>query len=86
MSATFLYEIINPAAAKSFAHGTSSDVEALTRVFGNRVSTKDIPTLRAMHLATSLTHSLWNDIADTLERLQGDDYEKEVTLKIWVEY
>lgn len=86
MSASFRYEVINPAKAKSFAHGTSSDVDAPNDIFGKIISTKYVPVLRAMHKATHLSESLWNDIADLLEHLQGNDYDKEVSIKVWVEY
>ena len=50
------------------------------------MSTKDIPTLRAMHRATHLRESLWSDIANTLELFQNDDFEKVVTLRVWKEF
>lgn len=86
MSASFLWEVVKPERAHSFGAGTSSDQPTLEEVFGFTVSTKDIKKLRAMHLATHQKKSLWSEMADTLERLQGDDYEKEVTIKVWVEY
>ena len=86
MSASFCYEIVKPSRANTFAHGTSSDAEALAATFASPITSKDIPTLRAMHRATRLKDSLWNDIADALERLRGDDYQNEVSIKVWVEY
>lgn len=86
MSTSFCYQVVNPTALKSFAHGTSSDADALRNTFGNLVSSKQIHILRAMHAATQQKASLWSDIADKLEYLQGDDFDKEVQLKVWVEY
>ncbi len=86
MSASFCYEIVKPARAKTFTHGTSSDVEALKDTFGPTVSAAQIPVLRAMHRATRLEKTLWSDIADALERLQDGDYESDVSIRVWVEY
>lgn len=85
MSATFCYEVINPTGAKRFAHGTSSDERPLAGIFDGVVSTNDLDKLRAMHLATHLSDSLWSDIAEVLERLQGDSIE-EFSIKVWAEY
>lgn len=82
MSVSFMWEIIKPGKAKSFAAGTSSDIDPLRRIFGDTVETKDIPTLRAMHAATHCDTSLWSEIADTLERLDDEDAK----LKIWTEF
>ena len=86
MSASFCWEVIKPTRAKTFTHGTSSDCEALESTFHGDVSTKDLPVLRAMHRATHNKESLWNDIANALERLQGEDYAHDVSIKVWVEY
>lgn len=86
MSVSFMWELIKPEKAKAFRNGTSSDVETLRRIFGKQVSSTQIPVLNAMHAATRQKESLWGDIAATLERLQGEDYEKEVKLRIWTEY
>lgn len=85
MSVSFLWELVEPERAKAFRSGTSSDMEPLEKTFGGTVSTKDIPTLRAMHRASGLKVSLWSEIADTLERLQGED-EDAVTINIWPEF
>lgn len=94
MSVSFMWEVVKPDRARKFGAGSSSDIDAFKDSFGETVSTKDIPVLRAMHRATRATShqtSLWSEIADTLERLQGDaelagDYDKEVTLKVWTEF
>jgi hypothetical protein len=85
MSATFCWEV-KKTTRNSFRWGTSSDQAALETIFGGECSTADIKTLRAMHAALRAESSLWSEIADKLEALQGDDYDKEVTLKIWTEY
>jgi len=86
MSASFCWEIVKPTRSKSFSCGTSSDVDALKKTFGDQITNKDIQMLRAMHRATRAEKSLWGEIADTLERLEGGNYEQPVVLKIWVEY
>ena len=85
MSATFCWEI-KKTTRHSFRHGISSDANALQTIFGGACSTDDIKTLRAMHAALRAESSLWSEIADKLEALRGEDYDKEVTLNIWAEY
>lgn len=86
MSVSFCWNVVKHS-HWTFAHGTSSDVEALNVVAPNGVlSTNDLQTLRAMHAATTLKESLWSDIADILGRLQGEDYVKTVSIKVWTEY
>lgn len=80
MTVSFCYEIVKPSEPKTFKAGTSSDIEAFNRTFGGKVSCKDIPTLRAMHLATHLDESLWSTIADVLEGFEGD-----TTLRVWTQ-
>lgn len=70
----------------SFHCGTSSDLEVLKETFGGECSTDDIKTLRAMHRTSNLDKSLWSEIADKLESVQGSDYERKLTLEIWGEW
>ena len=86
MSVSFMWEVVKPERARCFSAGTSSDSEALKETFGNTISTDNIGVLRAMHRATGLEKSLWGEMADTLERLRGDDYDKTVTIKVWEKY
>ena len=87
MSVSFRWKVIKPEKSPCFAHGMSSDHKALHTTFPQgTVSTDDFPVLRAMHLATGDEHSLWSDIAKTLERLQGDDCERAVKIEVWEEY
>jgi hypothetical protein len=86
MSVSFMWEVAKPTEARSFNAGTSLDESALRETFGDTVSTKDIATLKAMHRATRQEKSLWSEMADTLERLRGEDYDKEVTIRVWTEY
>lgn len=86
MSVSFRWEVEKPERARSFGAGTSSDESTFLDLFSGRCSTEHIPMLKAMHLATKQSKSLWGEIADTLERLQGNDCEKSVTLRIWTEY
>lgn len=70
-----------------FRNGTSSDIDILDNTFPDReITSNDIRMLRAMHNASRSKASLWNDIADKIEALQGDDYEKLITLKIDTEF
>jgi hypothetical protein len=72
---------------RTFKTGSSDDVAALKSTFGTQVSTDDINTLQAMHRACGRRdQTLWGEIAETLNRLQGDDPERKVTLEIWPEY
>lgn len=84
MSVTFCYRVKRPEKGLSFSRGTSSDQEALDKVFSGTVSTADIRILRAMAGAVR-GDSLWSEIADKLEAIQGDSNES-VTLEIWPEY
>jgi hypothetical protein len=92
MSASFYWELVKPHNPKSFRCGTSSDAPALKETFPSGViSTADLNMLHAMHRAATRgrdrdEETLWSDIARTLERLQGDDYEKVVSIKVWVGY
>ncbi len=86
MGVSFLWEVVKPTKANCFRCGLSSNEDVLKNTFGATVSTKDIDMLRAMHRAVDNTDTLWGEIADTLERLQGDDYDKEVSLRIWTQY
>ena len=86
MSVSFCWEVVKPTVPKTFRHGTSNDIDPLDKTFGRVITSKEIPMLRAMHRATRLDNSLWNDIADTLERLQGDDCSKDVSIKVWTEF
>lgn len=81
-----MWEVIKPDRARSFGAGTSSDIVTFRDIFGDKVSTSDLNLLKAMHRASRLEKSLWSEIADTLDRLQGNDFEKVVTLKVWTEY
>lgn len=85
MSVSFCWEVVKPSKARTFNSGTSSDVEILRNTFGEAVSTDDVRALRAMDLVAGQHKTLWGDIADTLERLSGDD-AKAITIKIWTEY
>ena len=87
MSASFCWEINKQVRTKSFPHGTSDDAKALGNMFPSGiVSTSDLHILRAMHLATHCDLSLWNDIALKLEQMRGDDFEHDVSIRVWVEY
>ena len=91
MSVSFRYEVINPTSARTFDAGVSSDAVVLEEVFGTLPVTmvqSHIPTLRAMHKATGQIKTLWSEIADVLERLQGEDYStiRIEGIKIWAEY
>lgn len=85
MSVSFMWEVVKPERAKAFCHGTSSDIETLRETFGDTVTSSHIHTLRAMHRATQLKESLWSEIADKLDSLQGDDPTM-VTIKVWTEF
>ena len=86
MAISFMWEIVKPERANSFDAGTSRDEQPMLETFGNTISSDRIPVLRAMHRATGRDKSLWSEIADTLGRLQGDDYETKVAIKVWTEY
>lgn len=86
MGVSFMWEVVRPERGRCFHEGHSSDIAPLSETFGDTVSTKDVSTLRAMHRARGSEKSLWSEMADTLERLQGDDYDKEITLKVWTEF
>lgn len=87
MSVTFCWDLVRTNPSR-FAHGTSSDVDALKHIAPNGVlSTNDLQTLRAMSAAVgSDRQTLWSDIADVLKRLQGEDYDKTVSIKVWTEF
>lgn len=85
MGVTFCWELIKAKPPKRFSAGSSSSVEALRKTFDDMISTDHIPMLRAMHLASCLERSLWGEMADTLERLQGDGHET-ISLRVWTEY
>lgn len=85
MSVSFMWEEIRPERAKAFSAGLSSDIDALKETFGNIVSSVDLPVLRAMHRATRQPKTLWSEMADTLERLSGDECAP-VSLKVWTEF
>lgn len=83
MTISFVFSIVDPDHKRSFKNGTSSDVATLQETFPDFiVSTTEIKILRAMHRATGLKESLWSEIADTLERLRGDDCDREIKLEI----
>lgn len=84
MSVSFMWELVKPKDPRSFRAGTSSDIGPLKETFGDVVSTKDIPTLRAMHRSTHLAASLWSEMADALESLQGE--EDEISIRVWTEF
>ena len=85
MSVSFCWEVVKPETARTFAAGTSNDVETLKNTFGDTVSDQDIRTLRAMDLAAGRHKTLWGEIADTVERIsEGSD--KPTKLRIWTEY
>lgn len=86
MSVSFMWEVVKPSKAQCFRHGTSSDTDALRATFGDFVKSSDLYALHAMHRVTGQKESLWNDIAETIERLGGDDGTTEVKLRIWTEY
>lgn len=86
MSVSFMWEIMKPERARCFSSGTSSDSAALKETFGSTISSDSIGVLNAMHRATWLDKLLWSEIAETLERLRGDDFDKTVTIKVWEEY
>ena len=86
MSVSFYWEVVKPGQARAFNNGTSSDIAALLNTFGQDICTTDIPKLRAMHAATHLNASLWSDIADALERLQGDADDAEIKIRVWTEF
>jgi hypothetical protein len=86
VSVTFCWDLVRTNPSR-FANGTSSDVDALKLIAPNGVvSTNDLQTLRAMHAATTRRESLWGDIGAVLERLQGEDYAKTVSIKVWTEF
>lgn len=91
MSVSFTWKI-KTIERNVFRHGTSNDIATLDYVFpGREVSSDDIKILRAMHNASHSPHadqydSLWKDIADKLEGLQGEDYDKRIELKIDTEF
>lgn len=65
-----------------FNYGTSSDIGIFKMNFPDKlVNSDDISKLRAMHSVTGLDSSLWSEIADKLEALQGDT-DHMVTLEI----
>lgn len=80
MSASFKWDIAKHS-GRDLTHGTSSDTEPLRRVFGETISTADIKTLRAMHLATGHKDSIWSELADVLEGLPDG-----TEIKVWAEY
>lgn len=87
MSVSFMWEVVKPERARSFGAGTSSDIEALERTFpGGTISTDDIPILQAMHRAARGDKTLRSEIADTLKRLQGDDYDKKISISVWTQF
>lgn len=86
MSVSFIWEI-KTGKRNAFRHGTSSDVVTLDEMFpGREITSNDLRLLKGMHASTRQKESLWRDISDKLEAIQGDDYEKEVTLKIDTEF
>lgn len=86
MSVSFCWETVR-SSPRTFAHGTSSDMQALKQIAPDGVlSTDDIKMLRAMHAASGRTDSLWNDIASTLERLLGDDYDQKISIRVWTAF
>lgn len=80
MSARFHYRLVVPNQTRTFAHGTSTDAEALNAVFHGKVSKDDIHLLRAMALVAR-GPSLWSDIADLLDELSDT-----TAIEIWPEY
>ena len=86
MSVSFLWEVVKPSKAKTFRNGTSSDVQALRETFGDCVKSSDLYALRAMHRVSGCKESLWSEIADTIERMSGDDGTTDTKIRIWTEY
>lgn len=87
MSVSFTWEVVKPTRKRAFSHGTSDDIRALDEVFpGRRISTDELPKLRAMHAATRLRESLWQDILLRLESLQGEDYKGVYTIEVGTEF
>lgn len=80
-----MWRELAPEKDRKFGAGTSSDIDVLKNTFGQTVSTDDINTLQAMHRAVHQERSLWGEIAETLNRLQGDDPSRHVTLEIWTD-
>ncbi len=86
MSVNFCWETVR-SSPRTFAHGTSSDIQALKDIAPDGViSTDDIKMLRAMHSAKGQKDSLWNDIADRLEGLLGDDYDQKISIRVWTAF
>lgn len=87
MSVSILWEVVKPQNARSFRFGVSDDLTTFKSTFGDTVCSTSIPTLRAMHAASSRgANTLWGECADILERLQGDDFDKPVSIKVWGEW
>lgn len=80
MSVSFCWEVVK--ASKTFRSGTSTDSNTLREVFPTmELSIHNIPTLRAMHLAAGYKTSLWEEIADTLEKFPAGS-----KIRIWEEF
>ncbi len=86
MSVSFIWELKTDK-RNSFRNGTSSDIKALDEMFPQReITSNDVKLLRGMHASTNYKESLWKDIADKLDAIQGEDYNKVVILKIDTEF
>ena len=81
MSATFLWEVVKPSAARTVGGGTSSDSGPLQETFGNfpcQLDEGSIDMLKAMHRATREAETIYGNLADLVE--------KHGTISLWVEY
>ena len=75
MSVSIRYRIVSRA-DHSFHCGTSTDLDNLQRVFGDRIEEADIPTLRAMSIVGATR--FYDEVADAVE--------KHGTIQVWGEW
>ena len=88
MGVSFTWRLVETDRKPVLRGGSSSDIAVLDEMFPSRViSSDDIRLLRGMAKTSfSGSNSLWGEIADKLEALQGDDYDKKIAIVIEPEF